>query len=237
MSSGWDRIYPDKRIITLILDPFEAEELLDQALSEGKRIGERTIMGLPMIVAGECAIEPDADNEPDETAEVSNRSDLDAWKALGRKRELVSDGQAQRPDEKVVILPVVRREPLPAEAAPAPPPSPKVKEAKPSAADAWTPFKTKPAQLPGNHRKRSVLDEVPPHAPAALNPPEPQRRFNKAKNRWEQRGTVSAGDRALIDEAIAQGRVTKCPDFKHSVEPGQLLPGEGWRKGKGKKDK
>lgn len=51
--SGWGRIYPNKRIVTLILDPVEAEELLDQALSEGRRIGERTVMGMPMIAFGE----------------------------------------------------------------------------------------------------------------------------------------------------------------------------------------
>ena len=36
--------------------------------------------------------------------------------------------------------------------------------------------------------------------------------------------------RAQIDTAVAAGKVTKCPPCKHSVEPGQLLPGEGWPK-------
>ena len=237
--AGWDKIYPDKRIITLILDPFEAEELLDQALSEGKRIGERTIMGMPMIAFGDCAVEPESGERRAASGKPVDPVDLDNWRALGRKIEHETAPPAARPEENVVILPVVRREKLPEKPADPTPPTPPTQPApeplapspKPPVADTWSPFKTKARQQTHPAHRRSILEESPPRDPP-LSAAEPKRRFNKAKKKWESRGRVSEADRALIDEAIAQGRVTKCPDFKHSVEPGELLPGEGWRKGK-----
>lgn len=213
--SGWERIYPGKRIVTLILDPFEAEELLGQALAEGRRIGERTVLGMPMIAFSEPR-----DGAGGDARSVAGRPvdpvDLDNWRALGRGVEHHPDGQTpepddkpddkpeNKPDNKVVILPVIRREPLPDK--PQEPPA-----AEPPVA-------------------RQLAD--PPQPPAR-----PKRQATAVGSKRESSKRISAADQALIDEAIAQGRVTKCPDFKHSVEPGQLLPGEGWRKGKKGKGK
>jgi hypothetical protein len=226
---GWNEIYPEKRVVTLILDPFEAEELLDQALSEGRRIGERTVMGMPMIAFGDTLQGGPAEVEPD-----PEPNDLEAWNRLGRRQVCKpADGDGQEKDvasdavsttdrdaqenprepgdNTIAILPVVRRERLPE-------PAPETKCEQPSKS---------------RSDRRSILDEKPAAAaePATVRP---QKRFNKAKGKWERPGAISDGDRALIDQAIAQGRVTKCPDFKHSVEPGELLPGEGWRRGKKK---
>lgn len=224
--AGWDEIYPDKRIVTLILDPLEAEQLLDQARSEGKRIGERTIMGMPMIAFGDSATEPETHDQRPANKKPVDPVDLDNWRALGRKLEHKAETTTDQPDEKVVILPVVRREPLPDNPTPPAPctPASLAPAPKPPVADTWSPFKA-------NIHRRSILEETPPRDPPPP-PDEPKRRFNKGRNKWENRGKVSDADRALIDEAIANGRITRCPDFKHSVEPGQLLPGEGWRKGK-----
>lgn len=227
---GWDEIYPDKRVIALILDPFEAEKLLDQALSEGRRIGERTVLGMPMIAFGRVA-----DDEPSAPAADTRSGDLEAWNRLGRKTAPKTspdergkpdavpvsgdrtgeptDEKPPRPaDNKIAILPVIRRERLPD-------PAPETGSSSPADASG---------------ERRSILDEAPPAStePAAASP---QKRLNKARGKWERSGAISATDRALIDEAIAKGRVTKCPDYKHSVEPGELLPGEGWRKGKRKR--
>lgn len=40
---------------------------------------------------------------------------------------------------------------------------------------------------------------------------------------------VDPTTRALIDRAIADGRVTRCPPCKHSVEPGAPDPSFDWR--------
>lgn len=228
---GWDTIYPEKRVVTLILDPWEAQELLDQALSEGRRIGERTVMGMPMIAFGDTLQHGPAEAEP-----APQTDDLEAWNRLGRPQNrkpsggageeqcvasnAVSAGHRDTPgnppepaNNKIAILPVIRRERIP---------------------DATPETKSvPPAKVLGN--RRSILDEKPPAAsePATARP---QKRFNKAKGKWERPGAISDVDRALIDQAIAQGRVTKCPDFKHSVKPGELLPGEGWRRGKKKRN-
>lgn len=42
----------------------------------------------------------------------------------------------------------------------------------------------------------------------------------------------------MVEAAIAAGKLTVCPPCKHSVEPGQMLPGEGnWKQRKAAKEK
>lgn len=42
---------------------------------------------------------------------------------------------------------------------------------------------------------------------------------------------------AMVEAAIAAGKLTVCPPCKHSVEPGQMLPGEGnWKQRKAAKE-
>lgn len=211
----WRSVYPGTVQVTMVLDPFEAAELLDQAAAERRIIASNTVRGMPAIVFGpeiEPAEETDDEEaqeagqehppqaDPDEQAEATAAGDGPedgTGSAVQPASLLGSDGGAGgrgfNGDPKIAILPVVRREPI---------------------ADT-------PADRGDDHDDTPRFDARSPLAgkpPRRAEPPrEPDYRYFTGKGRVK-RGEITADDQKLIEEAVAAGRVTKCPPFKHALD-------------------
>jgi phage FluMu protein Com len=112
-----------------------------------------------------------------------------------------------RPDPKVVILPVVRRERPALEGPPA-----------------WNPA----AELLFlADARRSVFDEQPPAREPERR--EPEWRYFRGRGRV-RRGEVTAADLALVREAVAAGRITRCPPCTFALDAAEETAAHAWRK-------
>ncbi|MEL6919528.1 MAG: hypothetical protein AAFO77_00695 [Pseudomonadota bacterium] len=127
---SWSDIFDGHRAVTIVLPDFEAEELIDQAALEGRLIGPTVIKGLPAIIVEEfdgdqslieeCASTQDADNTtdaPQNPVMPANENNPAIDHQANRPTASVSEEPANKPDPKVAILDVVRREPMAVEPA------------------------------------------------------------------------------------------------------------------------
>ena len=191
VSWSWKDVYPGARMVTLVLDAFEAAELLDQAREEGRLIAPDTVRGMPAIAF--------ADVGPEQPDEQKGTDDEEAAEEAAPQVAVEPESEGEGSDENDLPEAAETRRPLPA--------SPR---------------------HGGGDRSIGGRGVAGPDrtAPAKLMPPTPRPAPAIGLKR------LSPADQALIDAAIAEGRVTKCPPMKHSVPPGQLLPCEEKRWGK-----
>ncbi|MCI5076813.1 hypothetical protein [Oricola sp.] len=179
----WTDAYPGRRIVTLVLDLAQETELLGQAADEGRLIAPGTVLGMPKI----------ARDPQEEWASMPMQpiNDNPSSEAVPAATPGANTSAETAPDPKIAILPVVRRESMPADETPAPAREPRFDD-------------------------RSPLAEKPPRR---QDPPrEPERRFNPTKRCWERRGTITGQDLELVETAVAEGRVTKCPPATFALD-------------------
>lgn len=230
MKWSWADVWPGARVITLVLDEFEAEQLIDQAREEGRLVGRDVIRGMPAIAFSDPV--PAGPKTPafDDGAPPLHRpadpADLDAWHGLGRSIEAETAGKP--PAGAAMALP----EPEPATPAPSRPEAP-LKAAKGSSI-----APSKPSEEPSGPRiiifpgvRRERLPEPPAVKPAPLRqgdrpvlPAEP-----KEDNPPAAIKAVDPATRAMIDEAVNAGRVTKCPPRTYAIDANDP-DGAAWKR-------
>ena len=215
----WRLVYPRSRIVTLILDPEEARELLAQAADEGRVVSRGVVRGMPAIAFSERVLPaPDNGNSFDmDEVEDDEEDGAEAAGAGPIQRagdagpDHVADRPADGPEPKgaVLLFTGVWREPIKA--------TDEAVSKAPSKALRTDPEPRFPAG--------SILAEQPPRRDR--EPAEPEYRYfpNKGK---VKRGTISAEDRKLVDQALAEGRVTKCPPGHSRAEYAPAPGGDEW---------
>lgn len=218
MKWSWADVWPGTRVITLVLDEFEAEQLIDQAREEGRLVGRDVIRGMPAIAFGDPSPAGGQMRAFDDGAPPLRRpddpADLDAWHGLGRSIEAETVGKPPAAAARVPPEPVAGE---PSRLAPSQPEAAK--------GGSWAPSKpsVEPAGqkiiiFPGIRRER--LPEPPAVKPAPLRqgdrpvlPAEP-----KEDNPPAAIKAVDPATRAMIDEAVNAGRVTKCPPRTFAID-------------------